>query len=88
MSLVGAGGLASIGYVNFLFGILLAAWAAHSGRSGILWFVFGWVLAPIAGLVMLYLQRGDRRRATPPADVSVFTPTGRSDLLSVRKDVI
>ncbi len=83
MSLAGEG-LASVGYVNFLAGIGLAAWARSTGRSMVLWLIFGWVLAPIAGLVMLFLQK----RRPPAPEVSVFPPTGRSDLLSVRKDVI
>ena len=84
MSLAGIEGLASVGYVNFLAGIGLAAWARGTGRSAVLWLIFGWLLAPVAGLVMVFLQR----RPAPASEVSIFPQTGRSDLLSVRKDVI
>ena len=84
MSLAGVEGLASVGYVNFLAGIGLAAWARSTGRSTVLWLIFGWALAPIAGLVMLFLQK----RPEPAPEISVFPQTGRSDLMSTRKDVI
>lgn len=84
MSLAGVEGLASVGYVNFLAGIGLAAWARGTGRSAVLWLIFGWVLAPIAGLVMLFLQK----RPEPAPEFSVFPQTGRGDLMSTRKDVI
>lgn len=87
MSLSGAEGLASAGYVNFLFGALLAAWAMSNGRSGILWLIFDRVLAPVAGPVMLFVHWRALRRK-PDSDVSVFPLTGRSDLMSMRKDVI
>lgn len=80
-------GLASVGYVNFLVGIGLAAWARSTGRSGLLWLFFGWILAPIAALVMLFVHWPNARRKPAP-EFSVFPKTGRSDLLSVRKDVI
>ena len=78
-------GLASVGYLNFLFGIGLAAWAASNERSPLLWLAFGWLLAPVAGLLMLFLHCRALRTETK---ISVLPQTGRSDLLSVRKAVI
>jgi hypothetical protein len=44
---------ATIGYVNFLFGIFCANWAKNTNRSAWGWFFFGLFLAPIAGLVLV-----------------------------------
>ena len=78
-------GLASVGYVNFLFGIFLAYWARTVGRSRLLWLLFGWVLAPIAGLVMLFLHKPASTQAISSRKTN---DVGRADLLSTRKDVI
>lgn len=81
-------GWASVGYVNFLFGLGLAAWAMSHQRSAPLWFLFGWVLAPVAGVVMLILHRRHIKANTTDPKFSVFPQTGRGDLMSTRKDVI
>ena len=53
---------ATVGYVNFLFGIYCATWARNSNRNPWLWFFFALFLAPIAGIVLVMKNR-DRRRA-------------------------
>lgn len=83
----GGQGWTTVGYVNFLFGLGLAAWAISHQRSAVLWFLFGWVLAPVAGRVMRYLH-GRHRNDTAAAEFSVFPQSGRSDQMSTRKDVI
>jgi hypothetical protein len=52
---------ATVGYVNFLFGIFCATWARNSKRSPWLWFFFGFFLAPIAGIVLAVKNRDDLR---------------------------
>ena len=47
-------GLATQGYVGFLFGCFCAYWAQETDRDALLWFLFGWILAPVAGLALLY----------------------------------
>lgn len=81
-----AEGLASVAYVNFLAGIGLAAWARSNARSVVFWLLFGWLLTPLAAVVMLVLHWRDTRKPAP--EFSVFPQTGRSDLMSTRKDVI
>ena len=44
---------ATVGYVNFLFGLFCANWAKNTNRSSWGWFFFGFFLAPIAGLVLV-----------------------------------
>lgn len=44
---------ATVGYVNFLFGLYCAQWAQNTNRSAWGWFFFGLFLAPIAGLVLV-----------------------------------
>jgi hypothetical protein len=44
---------ATVGYVNFLFGLFFATWAKNTNRNAWGWFFFGLFLAPIAGLVMV-----------------------------------
>ena len=78
-------GWASVGYVNFLFGLFLAYWARSTGRSGLVWLLFGWLLAPLAGLVMLLMQGRDHARRTSK---NRLDESGRPDLLATRKDVI
>lgn len=48
------GNFASTGFVTFLFGIFTAYWAQTTRRNAWLWFFFGLILAPIAGLMLLY----------------------------------
>ncbi|KRG75819.1 hypothetical protein ABB30_11075 [Stenotrophomonas ginsengisoli] len=74
--------------MNFLFGLGLAAWAMSHQRSALFWFLFGWVLAPVAGVVMLILHRRHIKANTTDPKFSVFPQTGRGDLMSTRKDVI
>jgi multisubunit Na+/H+ antiporter MnhG subunit len=72
---------ASAGYVTFLFGVFCAYWAQTTSRNPWLWFFFGWVLAPVAGLVLLWKNANDRPM---PRNLD---ERGRDDLLAVRKDV-
>lgn len=46
--------LVSKGYVGFLFGCFCAYWAQETDRDALLWFFLGWLLAPLAGLALLY----------------------------------
>jgi hypothetical protein len=57
---------ATVGYVNFLFGIYCAYWAQITRRSAWLWFFMGFFFAPITGLVLLSKTSDDRKamRAT------------------------
>ena len=48
------GNFASTGFVTFLFGIFTAYWAQTTRRNAWTWFFFGLILAPIAGLMLLY----------------------------------
>jgi len=52
---------ATVGYVNFLFGIFCATWARTSSRNPWSWFFFGLFLAPIAGIVLAAKHRDDSR---------------------------
>jgi len=45
---------ASVGLVTFLFGIFCAYWAQINNKGTWGWFFFGFLLAPIAGLVLLH----------------------------------
>jgi hypothetical protein len=54
------GNFASTGIVFFLFAIFCAYWAQTTRRSAWLWFFFGLVLAPIAGLALLYKNATDK----------------------------
>jgi hypothetical protein len=47
------GKYATVGYVNFLFGLFCASWAQNTNRSAWGWFFFGFFLAPIAGIVLV-----------------------------------
>jgi hypothetical protein len=44
---------AGTGLVFFLFAIFCAHWAQTTGRSAWLWFLVGWLFAPITGLFLL-----------------------------------
>lgn len=65
------GNYASVGYVNFLFGIFCAEWAKSSGRRPWLWFFMGLLFAPITGIVLASKHAKDvdagLARATPAA---------------------
>ena len=54
---------ATVGYVNFLFGVWCSTWARNSGRDPWGWFFFGLFLAPIAGIVLAGKHRDDHREA-------------------------
>lgn len=43
-------------------GIMAALWAVRTGRSGWLWFFFGWFLAPFACLFAWLKNREDLRK--------------------------
>lgn len=49
---------ATVGYVNFLFGLFCATWAQNTNRNPWGWFFFGFFLAPIAGLVLVSKNSG------------------------------
>ncbi len=71
----------SAGYVGFLFGIFCAYWAQVTHRNAWIWFFFGWILAPVAGLTLLWKNAAD---FSPPPRL---TEHGREDLLAIRKDI-
>jgi len=48
---------ATVGYVNFLFGIFCANWARHTDRNPWGWFFLGFFFAPIAGIVLVSKSR-------------------------------
>jgi hypothetical protein len=73
---------ASTGLVAFLFAIFVAHWAQNTGRSALLWFLFGLVLPPVAGLVLLW--KNSERYQIPPR----LKDTGQPDLIASRRDVI
>ncbi|HUH89432.1 MAG TPA: hypothetical protein VLZ76_02065 [Lysobacter sp.] len=66
---------------GFLFGVFTAYWAQTTDRNPWLWFFFGWILPPVAGLVLLW--KNTKRPAPRNLDA-----TGRDDLLAVRKDIV
>jgi hypothetical protein len=56
---------ASVGFVTFLFGIFCAYWAQMTKRKGWVWFFFGLLLAPIAGVILLVKNRDELKRNRP-----------------------
>ena len=78
-------GLASVGYVNFLFALIAACWAKQQSRGAFLWFIFAFLLAPIAGIAMAFLTV--KAKKTEPLSKHSQS-IDRSDLLAMRKDVI
>jgi hypothetical protein len=73
---------ASTTAVAFLFAIFVAQWAQNTRRNTLLWFLFGFVLPPVAGLVLLW-KNGSQYRVPPRLE-----DPGRADLIATRKDVI
>lgn len=69
---------ASTGLVAFLFAIFVAYWAQTSNRNTWLWFFFGFVLPPLAGLILLWKNSNDHPE--PPR----MNARGREDLLARR----
>jgi hypothetical protein len=57
------GNYASIGYVNFLFGIFCAHWAQGTRRNAWLWFFLGLCFAPITGVVLASKNAADLRQS-------------------------
>jgi len=49
----------SYGTSAIFVGIMAALWAVRTGRSGWLWFFFGWFLAPFACLFAWLRNRDD-----------------------------
>lgn len=72
---------------NFAFGIFCAYWAQQNNKNAWLWFFSGALLMPIAGIVLLMINKeiGKYGKDGRPG---LGEDTGRSDLLSTRKDVI
>ncbi|KAF1710201.1 hypothetical protein [Pseudoxanthomonas sacheonensis] len=68
--------------VAFLFAIFVAHWAQNTGRNTLLWFLFGFVLPPVAGLVLLW--KNSKQNQIPPR----LEDPGRADLIATRKDVL
>ncbi|MFQ6070017.1 MAG: hypothetical protein ACE5LC_05760 [Candidatus Aminicenantales bacterium] len=52
----------SYGTSALFVGIMAALWASRTGRSALLWFFFGWILAPIACLFALLRNLEDKRK--------------------------
>lgn len=77
-----ASSTASTVLVAFLFAIFVAHWAQNTNRNALLWFLFGFVLPPVAGLVLLWKNSGQHQ--TP----NRLDDPGRVDLLATRKDVL
>ncbi|TBR11454.1 MAG: hypothetical protein EPO46_06400 [Lysobacter sp.] len=66
----------------FMAGVLCAYWAQTTRRNPWLWFAFGFLLAPIAGVVLLWKNANDHPMSRDLDD------RGRADLLATHKDVI
>jgi hypothetical protein len=58
---VGTEPYATVGYVQFLFGLFCAYWAQTTERSAWLWFFLGWFFAPITGIVLLVKNSDESR---------------------------
>jgi hypothetical protein len=65
-----------------VFAFFSAYWAQLTQRNPWLWFLFGLVLTPVAGLVLLW-KNGKLHREPPR-----LNEHGRSDLLATRKDIV
>lgn len=62
------------------FAFFAAYWAQQTRRNPWLWFFFGLILMPVAGVVLLMLNGERRRRAIPPGE-------DLSQHLSIRNDL-
>lgn len=71
----------------FAFGIFCAYWAQQNNRNAWLWFFAGALLMPIAGIVLLMVNKEIRKHGKDGRP-GLGKDAGRSDLLSTRKDVI
>jgi ABC-type multidrug transport system permease subunit len=47
--------------VFYLFALFCAYWAQTTGRNPWLWFIMGWLFAPVTGIVLLYKNDKDRQ---------------------------
>jgi hypothetical protein len=56
---------ATVGYVNFLFGIFCAYWAQTTRRSAWLWFLLGLFFGPITGIFLAAKNAEGLKKATP-----------------------
>ena len=72
---------ASTTLVAFLFAIFVAHWAQNTRRNTLLWFLFGFVLPPVAGLVLLW--KNGKQNQVPPR----LEDPGLADLIATRKDI-
>ena len=72
---------ASTVLVAFLFAIFVAHWAQNTRRNTLLWFLFGFVLPPAAGLVLLW--KNGKQNQVPPR----LEDPGLADLIATRKDI-
>ncbi|MGY3266485.1 MULTISPECIES: hypothetical protein [unclassified Lysobacter] len=72
----------STGWGAFMAGVFCAYWAQTTNRNPWVWFAFGFFLAPIAGLVLLW--KNAQAHPIPPN----LHERGRDDLIAMRKDVI
>lgn len=62
------------------FAFFAAYWAQETHRNPWLWFFFGLILMPVAGVVLLMLNGERHRRAIPPGE-------DLSQHLSIRNDL-
>jgi hypothetical protein len=65
-----------------VFAFFSAYWAQQTQRNPWLWFLFGLVLTPVAGPVLLW------KNAKSHEEAPRLNDTGRSDLLATRKDIV
>jgi hypothetical protein len=72
---------ASTTLVAFLFAIFVAHWAQNTRRNTLLWFLFGFVLPPVAGLVLRW--KNGKQNQVPPR----LEDPGLADLIATRKDI-
>lgn len=45
---------ATLGLTGFCFGVFCAHWAKETGRDILMWFLFGMLLTPFAGIFILF----------------------------------
>lgn len=64
----------------FVMGFFCAYWAQQTGRNAFLWFVFGALLPPFAGIVLLLLN-GDRHRKLDGTPGHAIAPVIRKDVI-------
>ena len=52
----------SYGVSSIFVGIMAAIWASRTDRSTLIWFFFGWILAPLACIVALIRNAEDLKK--------------------------